>query len=159
MYENKNNENYLKNLYELCSAIFKCEELFKNNSYYNDIEGYFIEKVKLEELKQNIFYDKIKSKCDLKNGTYKSLIDKFKNKKKLDENKRIEIHINNVTFKNGAELIKSLNNDKKYYLISQSLWFKICKNNQKSVKGIKFSLEENNIIYISIKKKNNYILK
>ena len=57
-----------------------------------------------------------------------------------------------MKFKNGEKLIKSLNDNKKYYLISKPLWNKICKYENKEEKGIPFSFEVNNIILYLNKK-------
>jgi len=152
MNQNIKDENNLTNLYELCSGFFKYEELLKNKSN-EKYEGFFMEKEVIEELKRNIFYEQLKPYSNPKIYPFNMFIKNTNIKKYLDKEKVNEIKINiiNVKFKNGEELIKTLNDNKKYYLIDRPLWNKICKKQNKYNiymydKGIKFSLEKNNII-------------
>jgi len=48
-----------------------------------------------------------------------------------------------VKFRNGEELIKSLNDKKKYYRINKPIWNKICKIKNIYDKGIPFLFEKN----------------
>ena len=119
-----------KDLFYLCTEFYKYEELLtkKSNSYDN--EGYLIEKDAIEKLKANIFYDNLKPYSNPK-SSIKDFLYNPKVKEYLDKYKGIERNIIQVKFKNGANLIKYLNDNKKYYLISRPLWNKICKNENK----------------------------
>jgi len=135
-----------KNLYNLCTEFYKYEELLKKKSNNNNKEGYLIEKDLIEELKKNIFYDELKSYSD-------PIINKFTNfmnnpivKIYLYRYKGIERNIKQVKFRNGEELIKSLNYNKAYCFINKPLWNKICIIKNIYDKGIPFLFEENNII-------------
>jgi len=141
-----------KDLFYLCTEFYKYEELLKNKTNSNDNEGYLIEKEAIESIKTNIFYDILKPYSNPKN-TIKIFISDRKVKEYLDKYKGIERNIIQVKFKNGENLIKSLNDNKKYYLISKPLWNKICKNENINDKGIPFSFEKNNII-LYLNKKN-----
>ena len=150
MNQNIKNENNLKNLYELYLGFFKYEELLKNKSNGNNNEGFLIEKDIIDKLKKNIFYDNLKLYFGPKNNSFNSFMKNKHIKQYLDKYKEIKININHVKFKNGEELIKSLNDDKKYYLISKPLWFKISKSQNIYDKGIQFSIERNNtILYLN----------
>ncbi len=48
-----------------------------------------------------------------------------------------------MKFRNGEELIKSLNDKKKYYRINKPIWNKICKIKNIYDKGIPFLFEKN----------------
>ena len=53
-----------------------------------------------------------------------------------------------MKFTNAEELIKSLNDNKKYYLINKPIWNKICKIEEINDKGIPFLFEKNFIILL-----------
>ena len=135
-----------KNLYYLCTEFYKYEELLKKQTNSNDNEGYLIEKTSIEQLKQNIFYEQLKPYSDPKLNKLNVFIYKPEVKKYLDEYKGIERNIIQVKFKNGEKLIKSLNDNKKYYLINKALWNRICKTENIYDKGISILLRKNNII-------------
>ena len=135
-----------KNLYNLCLEFYRYEEFLSKKKNGNDNEGYLIEKNSIEELKQNIFYDELKDYSDHRVSKFNTFVNNPKVKVYLDKYKEIERNIIQMKFKNGEKLIKSLNDNKKYYLISKPLWNKICKCENKEDKGIPFSFEENNII-------------
>ena len=68
--------------------------------------------------------------------------------KKIIEKSNIDLekHIVQEKFENPEELIKNLNNNKKYYIITIDLWIKICKDNNKEETGILYKLNKNKII-------------
>ena len=121
-------DNKYMNLFNLCTEFFIYEELLTKKSDSYRYEGYLIEKDKIEKLKSNIFYDKLKSYI-AQNNTYNAFINNTAVKPYLDKYKEKENKINiiNVKFKKGEELIKSLNDNRKYYLIIRALWKEICK--------------------------------
>ena len=147
----KNGDLNLKILYEILTEFFKYEEILKCAHKNIDNEGYLIEKDALEEIKKKIVYDKLKSYSN-------TVCFPFMNFKKIFENKNlnkdldiyIERNIIQVKFKNGEELIKSLNENKKYYFINKSLWLKICRNENANDNGIIFSLENKKYIRLDL---------
>ena len=148
-------DNIYKNLFNLYTEFFKYEELLNKKSNYDYYEGYLIEKDKIEKLKRNIFYNILKPyiaqknefNAFINNKIVKHYLDKYKEREREKE-KEYKINIINVKFQNGEELIKSINDNRKYYLINSSLWNKICKIQNRIIndKGIQFSFERNNII-------------
>ena len=137
-----------QNLFNLCSGFFRYEEFLekKLNTFYN--EGYLIEKDVIEKLKKDIFYDKLKSYSNYKEYNFCTFITNTEVKKYLNKYNGIEENIIEVKFKNGEELINSLKNNKKYYLINKPLWtkIKICNNEYNIGKGIPFLFKKDNII-------------
>ena len=133
------------NLFYLCSEFNKYEEFLAKKENLNDNQGYLIEKEAIESIKKKIFYNKLKPFLAQK-YTIKTFISDTKVKEYLNKYKGIERNIIQVKFKNGEKLIKSLNDNKKYYLISRPLWNKICKNENIYDEGIQFSFEKNNVI-------------
>ena len=131
-----------KNLHDLYYVFYRYEELLKLKANSKDNEGYLIEKNSIEQIKQNIFYDNLKIHS---NPIVNNFIKFSKNpevKEYLDKYEGIERNITQVKFKNGEELQKSLNDNKKYYLINKPIWNKICKIEKKDAKGIPFSFEK-----------------
>ena len=134
------------NLYNLYFVFYSYEELLKHKKNSKDIEGYLIEKNSIEQIKQNIFYDKLKQHSNPIVNNFNRFAMNPEVKEYLDKYKEIETNIIQVKFKNGEELIKSLNDNKKYYLINKPIWNKICKKKIINEKGIPFSFEKNYII-------------
>ena len=158
MNQNKKNGQTILNLFNLCSGFFRYEELLNKKVNTLDNEGYLIEKDVIENLKKKIFYDKIKTYSNYNIYNFYSFISNPEVIKYLNEFKGIEENIIEAKFRNGEELMRSLNNNKKYYLINKSLWkkIKICKNETKVGKGIPFYLKNNKIILFYKKKEKLY---
>jgi len=87
--------------------VFYEELLTKKTDSYR-YEVYLIEKDKIEKLKSNIFYDKLKPYI-AQNNAYNAFINNIAVKPYLDKYKEKENKINiiNGKFKKGEELIKS----------------------------------------------------
>ena len=125
------NADKIKTIYELCLEFYKYET-FINYKHLENLNGFLFDKDSIDKIKESICYEKVKS--DLKNKQPdKEIKDILKKNYKNKEIKKITP----IKFKNSQELIKELNNNKKYYLINNELTTKI----NKAEKYIKYSIE------------------
>ena len=139
----ENKSKITKQVYELCLAYSNYEKFINNQTNnYKEIKGYLIENNIMEEFKKIIFYEKLKD--IVKPGVaFSNIKDKIEENELNEEIKKIIVQ---SKFINSNELIKELNNNKKYYLINEDFWKIICKEDNKDEIGIKVLLTKKDII-------------
>ena len=129
---------YQLKIFEICKSIYK-NELFINDHFDNqEYRGYLIEADKIMKI-----YEKLKPiivKYFEDNTIYKEL------KKHIKDKKEQLTDIISKKFNNSSELIKELNNDKKFYLIKQEYLY--LKEDDLKGKEIKFMFIKDKIMLI-----------
>ena len=153
-------ENQQKLIIDIIRMLKKYKYLIHNSPKNKEYKGYLKDINLIKNLKKEIFYDELKEFID------KTEFDKKKSI--LNEINNFEEITNSITqskFNDTNEMLKCLNNNKKYYVINTSIWCKICKNEKKDEEGIKFYFQENKIFLILNDKEeiifniNNIIIK
>ena len=129
-------------LYELCKEFYKYEQnlLKVENDTIN--KCYLINSNKIDNLKKQIRYDELKE--NIKNDISKEKFTKITK----DLSNKIKIDLSPKAFKTSDDLIKSLNNENKYYYITPSLCSKLCKIKKFENCAIKYSIHKNKIEFI-----------
>ena len=165
------NNEITKEIYDLLMEYYKYEQLIKNKSDQEKV-GYLINKDSIEKLKKQICYEEFKknlkdnyqirqlkktieNKCILQKTKnhiydYKSIEVELKEKrpnfsKELNKIKKEMIPKN---FNNKQDLINSLNNNNKYYIINSNFWYKIKENEISIEQNVKFLFRKNKLILI-----------
>ena len=140
---NENKSKVSKQIYDLCREFVEYEKFIKNPK---DIKykGFLIKKDLIENLKNNIFYEKFREHIRLSNFDYKTL---KPNIEKVCGTKEIKTDINQIVFNNSNELIKNLDTNQ-FYLINYELWKIILKKGIVNEKGINFKYNDKEIILI-----------
>ena len=145
-----------KQIFEILQEYYKYEQ-FINNKSNNSIKfnGYLINKESIDEFKNIINYEKLKNMLQSHlYGNYQTMklrigkldickiIENIENLQVKEFIKKNPFYIRDNYFmikqekiENSEELIKALNNNKKFYIINNNLWIKICKSEKKYEKG------------------------
>ena len=105
-------------LFNLCNEIYKSEQYLKTDN--NDLNRmcYLIDVKSIEGLKKKLKYDKLE-KCFANNISLQEFKEKIK-----DHKAKLNINILPEKFNNSHELMQALDNNKKYYLITNISFFK-----------------------------------
>ena len=119
----------------ILEEIKKHESFFQNPLQNQIYKGYLIEYNLMKNFIKKISFEELKN---LPSVNFSRL------KEKLDFNK-INNYIISKKFESKQDLISELGNGKKYYIILDSLWKKICKDENRNENGIKFCFEDNKI--------------
>ena len=115
----------------------KKNELFFQNPLQNvQYIGYLIEYKLMENYKKKISFE------ELKNLSQDIQFSRLK--EKINFNK-INNYIVSTKFESINDLVNELKNGKKYYIILDSLWKKICKDENKNEKGFIFYFKDNKL--------------
>ena len=120
----KEHENFMKSLNQ-------------NNFVY---KGYLIDDELMQDLKKRIHYEELKNHFQ-----DKSYISNVLKSEKMVNAQNLNF-INQSKFKNKQDLEKSLNANKKYWIINFNLWKLICIKEKEKDKGINYSFKDNQII-------------
>ena len=130
-------------LYNLCNEIYKSEQFLKTDNNDQTRMCYLIDVKSIDDLKKQLNYEKLK-KYIAKNIS----LQEFKEKVK-DHKTKININTTPEKFNNSNELIQTLNNNRKYYLITNySLCMKICVEKNLNNFGIKVTFKKDKMIFI-----------
>ena len=110
----------IKTLYDLNQEFYNNESLFKINKTYIRYKGYLIESDLIDQIKNSISFDKYKDLFK-NNITYENF------KQNMDKNEQINIQkISKINqYLNSKDLIQALNENKKFYIVTNSLFKKI----------------------------------
>ena len=137
------NSSVKRLIFELCTEIYKYEKFLVNSVKDQMLICYLIDSKSMDNLKEKIKYKQLKKyiENDISYNDFKAKIKDIKEK--------IQTNLNPEKFKNSKDLIKALNDKKKFYFITNfNLTKKICNNKDLSGSGIKFKLHKDKIILI-----------
>ena len=156
-----------KQIFEILQEYYKYEQ-FINNKSNNSINfnGYLINKESIDKFKKIINYEELKNMLQHHlYGNFRTMrlrIGKLDICKIIENEQDLEVKkfrnspfyirdnyfmITQEKFENSEELIKALNDNKKFYIINNILWIKICKSEKYYEKGnISCILNEDEII-------------
>ena len=127
--------------YDLCQQFYSYEQHLKSIVKKQIHMSYLIDTNSIDNLKKQINYDEMKKYFE-GSISFEDFKEKIKNKIK-----KIKTNLIPEKFKTSKDLIQALNNNKKFYFITNySLTQKICDNNNLSNKSIKFLLDKEKII-------------
>ena len=130
-------------LYDLCTEFYKYEQFLINHAKDQISMCLLIDMKLIDNLKKQINYDKMKDHI-AKNISYGEFRKKIKGR-----TQKIKANINPEKFKSSDDLIQALNNEKKFYIITNfSLVKKICDNKNLVNTSIKYSFHKDKIILI-----------
>ena len=145
----------IKTLYDLNQEFYNNESLFKINKAYIRYKGYLIESDLIDQIKNSISFDKYKDLFK-NNITYENF------KQNVDKNENINIQkITKISqYSNSNDLIQALNENKKFYIVINSLFKKIIdiQNKPKFYSCFSFSFENNKLLMIFDKEDKIYFL-
>ena len=119
----------------ILEEIKKHESFFQNPLQNSTYKGFLIEYNLMENFIKKISFEELKNF---------SSINFSRLKEKLDFNK-INNYIISKKFGSKQDLVNELKNGKKYYIILDTLWKKICKEENKNENGITFCFQDNKI--------------
>ena len=120
----------------ILDEIKKHESFFQNPLHNVQYTGYFIEYKLMENYKKKISYEELK---DLSQNIEFSRL-----KEKLNF-KKIKNYIVSTKFESINDLVNELKKGNKYYIILDTLWKKICKDENKNENGIIFYFLDNKL--------------
>lgn len=127
--------------YDLCQQFYSYEQHLKSIVKKQIHMSYLIDTNSIDKLKKQINYEEMKKYFE-GSISFEDFKEKIKNKIK-----KIKTNLIPEKFKTSKDLIQALNNNKKFYFITNySLTQKICDNNNLSNKSIKFLLDKEKII-------------
>ena len=129
----------------ILEEIKKHESFFQNPLQNQINNGFLIEYNLMENFIKKISFEELKNL---------SSIQFTRLKENLDFNK-INNYIISKKFESKQDLVSELRNEKKYYIILDTLWKKICKDENKNEKGIIFYFQDNKI---NLKFNNNEVI-
>ena len=129
----------------ILEEIKKHESFFQNPLQNQIYKGFLIEYYLMENFIKKLSFEELKNL---------SSIQFTRLKEKLDFNK-INNYIISKKFESKQDLVSELRNEKKYYIILDTLWNKICKDENKNEKGIIFYFQDNKI---NLKFNNNEVI-
>ena len=143
----------IKTLYDLNQEFYNNESIFKINKAYIQYKGYLIDSDLIDQMKNSISFDKYK---DL----FKNNITYEKFKQNMDKNEQINIQkISKINqYLNSKDLIQALNENKKFYIVTNSLFKKIIDIQNKPKYNFSFSFENNKLLMIFNKEDKIYFL-
>ena len=133
---NKNDNLSEKQIYDYCKAIYNYEKFLENFIKDKEQRGYLIDKNTFDKVKKKLDYERLKPSID-KGESYTEF------KKKINKKEKVKFIIPKK-YNNSDELIKELN-DKKLYIASCDLMFKISIEDKYKGKEIVFSMNKEKI--------------
>lgn len=137
--------------YEKLKITALLEEIKKHNSFFQNplqnqkYTGYIIEFDLMENFYKKLSFEELKNLSSIQFSRLKE---------NLDFNK-INNYIISKKFESVKDLESELKKNQKYYIILDSLWKKICKNDSRNENGIKFYFQDNKM-YLEFK--NNEVI-
>ena len=143
----------IKTLYDLNQEFYNNESIFKINNTIIRYKSYLIDSDLIDQMKNSISFDKYK---DL----FKNNITYEKFKQNMDKNEQINIQkISKINqYSNSKDLIQALNENKKFYIVTNSLFKKIIDIQNKPKYNFSFSFENNKLLMIFNKEDKIYFL-
>ena len=132
-----------KKINAILKEIYQYEKFMKTPPQNTEYKGYLIEKNLMETFKKMIFYEELKNQISDNLDFANTKLLSFD---KMKENKEKINFIIQTKFKNGKELKNALDDNQKFSIITDSLWWKICKPENRNEDGIKFIIKDNKIM-------------
>ena len=143
----------IKTLYDLNQEFYNNESIFKINNTIIRYKSYLIDSDLIDQMKNSISFDKYKDLFK-NNITYENF------KQNMDKNEQINIQkISKINqYLNSKDLIQALNENKKFYIVTNSLFKKIIDIQNKPKYNFSFSFENNKLLMIFNKEDKIYFL-